>query len=373
MSGQDYSSISVYNNNIFGTQLIFFRANPQQVTDLGMFIKFTNDDSKINAIENIFIVPESYFSIADLVQHQITRAGNTISYYTYPWSEGAKKVTFSVSKLLSFSDYTPKNKKCFCYPTNYMTISNGIGNSILYKYEDFKSGSCTFEVQMSLGVGMSIILIPTNYKCRQSNSSFKNYDEQMPLAKFPTCSWSGDAYTNWLTQNAVNIPTQITGALTGAGTSAFNSANAKSETSQVGGAITGGANLALSIGNLIGQFYQASLLPNTSNGQNCADVNFSERNNNLIIWKMRARLEDLKKVDDYFTRFGYKILHVKVPELHSRLYWNYIEIGTGEHFAHGDVPQNDLDVIDSIAQRGFTVWHSHDAIGNFSLTNSIIV
>ena len=61
-----------------------------------------------------------------------------------------------------------------------------------------------FDLQLSVGVGGSGRLVPRGYK----NIDY-NYDESIPLGKFPTCSWSSDAFTNWLTQNAVNIGTEI--------------------------------------------------------------------------------------------------------------------------------------------------------------------
>ncbi|MBQ2350319.1 MAG: hypothetical protein II393_03535, partial [Cytophagales bacterium] len=56
----------------------------------------------------------------------------------------------------------------------------------------------------SVSVGGSVRLVPRNYK-----NIDKNYDESLPLAKFPTCSWSSDAFTNWLVSNAVNIGSQV--------------------------------------------------------------------------------------------------------------------------------------------------------------------
>ena len=128
----------------------------------------------------------------------------------------------------------------------------------------------------------------------------------------------------------------------------------------------------MNIAGLIGDFKKASLLPNVEQGQNTGDVLYSTENNNFRFYKMRCNVESWKIIDDYFTRYGYKILRVKIPEINSRTYWNYVEIGNGETLAVGDIPQADLDIINKVAQRGFTIWHNHANIGNYNLTNSIV-
>lgn len=55
---------------------------------------------------------------------------------------------------------------------------------------------------MFLLSGASIKCSPINYK----NSQEIDIEEEGIIAgKFPTLSWSEDAYVNWLTQNSVNI------------------------------------------------------------------------------------------------------------------------------------------------------------------------
>lgn len=69
---------------------------------------------------------------------------------------------------------------------------------------------------MCLSLGGSIKCIPINY----GNSSIQNEDEGIICGKFPTLSWSEDLYTNWLTQNGVNLSVGISKEVLG--TSAGN-------------------------------------------------------------------------------------------------------------------------------------------------------
>lgn len=69
---------------------------------------------------------------------------------------------------------------------------------------------------MCLFLGGSIKCIPINY----GNSSLQNEEEGLICGKFPTLSWSEDLYTNWLTQNGVNLSVGISKEVLG--TSAGN-------------------------------------------------------------------------------------------------------------------------------------------------------
>lgn len=87
---------------------------------------------------------------------------------------------------------------------------------------------------------------------------------------------------------------------------------------------------------------------------------------------MRCKTEYLKIIDDYFTRFGYAINRVKVPNITGRKTWNYVEIGESEDIGNGSVPTLFMETINSACRKGVTIWHNHSAIGNFNLDNSII-
>lgn len=87
--------------------------------------------------------------------------------------------------------------------------------------------------------------------------------------------------------------------------------------------------------------------------------------------KMRCKKEYLEIIDNYFSRFGYKINTVKLPNITGRTYWNYVEIGGTEEIGYGTAPSASMQVINGACRKGTTIWHNHSNIGNFNLTNSI--
>ena len=87
---------------------------------------------------------------------------------------------------------------------------------------------------------------------------------------------------------------------------------------------------------------------------------------------MRSKKQYLKIIDDYFTRFGYAIKSLEMPNITGRTYWNYVEIGDEEEIGYGDVPHKFMDQINKACRKGVTIWHNHTNIGNWDLTNTIV-
>lgn len=87
---------------------------------------------------------------------------------------------------------------------------------------------------------------------------------------------------------------------------------------------------------------------------------------------MRCKKEYLQIIDDYFSKFGYKINRVKLPNIVGRTNWNYVEIASTEEIGYGDVPSTAMEQINTACRNGVTIWHNHTNLGNFSLDNSIV-
>lgn len=362
--GTQFAGITVYNNTVFGTQLFFIHI--QNLTDfrnLYLLIARTNMDGHVEDIQNIFIVPDVAITVASLTEHTAKMGDDlTFNFYTMSFKTDVEKFDTTIEKLHSYYDYTPKNNKCFVYPYNYLFVSNNQGSNNIYKYEDFTSQDCVFENQFSLAVGCSGRIVPKNYKRMPTND-----DEALPLGKYPTCAWSSDAFTNWLTQNSVNLATNLAMV---AGGIALSVATMGTATPAVVGGLA--LSTAGNIAGTIGQFNQASLLPNISGGQATGDVVWGSNRNLFTFRQMRVKTEYLRIIDDYFTRFGYAVKRLEMPNITGRQYWNYVEIGNSENIGFGDVPSKYMEIINNACRRGVTIWHNHANVGNYSLNNTIV-
>lgn len=287
--GTQYAGITVYDNTVFGTQLFLFNITDlSSFVDVGLLLFRTNADGHIEDVQNIFILPDVAIEPSRLTQHTASVGGQSFSFYTIGYDLMPEKFNTVINKITAFSDYTPKNNKCFVYPYNYLFVSNNQGSNNIYKYEDFNTANCVFENQFSIAIGGSGRIVPKNYKGMATND-----DEALALGKYPTCAWSSDAFTNWLTRNSVNMAVSL--GLT---------AGAIASTIATGGATAGAVmSVAGNIGSTIGQFYQASLLPNINGGQANGDVIWACNRNMFSFRQMRVKTEYLKIIDDYFTRF----------------------------------------------------------------------
>lgn len=353
-----------YTKNVFGSNIYLFRLDDDGIYYLEHFLYIVNMQEHIADIHEIFIVPsflipsDSYTPISFYygpVGSEVDCVTAKIRYDSVHAYEPIKR-TYNINKKTSFNDYQCKNNKCYCYPYNYLLATNNVGSQNIYKYEDFTSSKCNFELQMSLSIGASARVVPLNYK--SYNRNYSNIEESLTVAKYPTCSWSSDAYVNWLTSTAVNISQEVLGT------------KATNIIGKAGEVISG--FLPNIVQGAVGDFSKELLLPQVTGGNSTGDVNFANGNQAIRFIPMRAKTECIKIIDNYFSKFGYKVVEVKKPAINSRRYWNYIQIGNGEIFASGNIPQDDLQTINSIAQSGVTMWHDHDAIGNYSLSNSIV-
>ena len=382
-SGKQFDGVRVYNRCVTGHNLFLFKldidsrrdptthdldpdyrdTHDPDIYDLTDFIQITNKDGHIEDFKDMFIIPgacidENDLTIASVLRYiQAEGYNKTSQYYITPQSFSPETYSVSIPKVHSFTGITIKNNKCYTYPYNYLLVTNNNGNENIYKYEFFTdSTNATFETQLSLSIGISGRCVPTNYKGIEYD-----INESVPLGKYPTCGWTADSYTNWLTQQAVNLPTKIVGSVGGALT-------ATAFYGPAGGLIAGVGSII----DMIGGFYPESLKSNIEGGGNTGDVNYATLNNTFVYRCMRSKKEDIEIIDKFFTRFGYKINETKTPNLTGRTYWNYIKIGGNDRFATGNIQSKFLDTINQIAQQGVTIWHNHSNIGNFDLNNTIV-
>lgn len=263
------------------------------------------------------------------------------------------------------------------YPYNYLYVTNNNGASNIYKYEDFFDTDCNFEVQYIMCMGGQVRLVPKNYKESDQTYTLYNYDESIPLTKYPTYSWSSDAYTNWLTQNDINLKTDIiniAGSSASAGMNSIPSNTKKSMSADIPLLVGSESIMSASVGlmNYYDRFYKAELMPNITGGNNTGDLCNVNGSQTFTFKLMRSKNEYLQQIDSYFNRVGYKVNVIKQPNITGRTYWNYLEIAPTEEIGYGEVPSISMQTINNACRKGVTIWHDHTNLGNYSLTNSIV-
>ena len=278
--------------------------------------------------------------------------------------------------------YTPKNNKLYTYPYNFFCVTNNIGTTGVFHYEDFADPNyCKFTIYGTLSIGCSIKAIPINYKNLgripvptptptptpvPAPATNLPQIEGVACAKYPICTWDSDLFTNWLTQNGVNLAIEgikagglIIGgtALTLAGGGALSL-----------GTVGMGVNKAL---DLVSQVHEHSLIPPQMNGSvNSGDINYTMGYNGFSVYRQHLKKEYCEIIDNFWSMYGYKINTTKVPNITGRRNWNYIK--TVDCNIEGYIPQEDLNEIKGMFNNGVTIWHNASTFLDYSQNNDII-
>lgn len=87
----------------------------------------------------------------------------------------------------------------------------------------------------------------------------------------------------------------------------------------------------------------------------------------LISYQITPEYIDL--LQDYFGKYGYKVHKVKIPNIHTRQNWNYIQT-VGANIV-GNIPQMFIEGLEQLFNQGITIWHTTD-VGNYNLPNNEI-
>ena len=337
---------TIYNGIVSGTQYFKF-ADASDVADK---LNDVTAKGQIDAINGLFMAPSNLTALRPNSTTEIASSNSPVSY------------TNTINKQTTLNGYTPRNKKLLIGDYNYLLVSNNNGNSIVLRYEDFTNSNCTFLIKMCLTAGCSIRMIPTNFK------NVSQADEYgINLGKLPICSYPCDMYTNWLTQNSINVMgMQITSDDINLASSVVNTVGSIAS-KNVGGAIGG----VLDIGNSLIAKKQHELIPPQSRGNlNAGDVITAAGKNTFHFYKMSIKQEYARIIDGFFDMFGYKVNVVKIPNITGRTNWNYVK--TIECNFDGDIPQTDLNIIKSMFNNGVTLWHNPSTMLDYSQSNNIV-
>ena len=376
------------------------------VDQLSVFIDYLNQSALIGAIYNMFMLPVSISTWAP--------KNSNVSYLTYDEEGNSTEATVNLrwfylssttyktldtlhcttptnfryagSTLVS-NGYTPHNNKLYTYPYCCIQLSNNNGGIANYMYEYFDNkNDCQIKVNGTVSQGGSIIAYPLNYKGRSSN-----WDEPLDMAKFPTCSWSTDSYTNWLTQNGVSRGNRYRYA-----NEDFVRSNVKtavSAASSLGnmyfedgftpmGIFNTVANAGMSawdtkvqkdraIDSLEEENYRAKLVPDAiNNGTATPEVLYSMGTFEYTAWALTITGERAKQIDAYFDRFGYTVNNYDniVQAITSRSKWNYIK--TADCHINANIPDEDLVQIEELFNSGITFWKNPNEVYRYDLGGS---
>ena len=115
-----------------------------------------------------------------------------------------------------------------------------------------------------------------------------------------------------------------------------------------------GAAGGASLGHLLMQGYQASKLPDRVSLASNESV-ISRRGFSIDFIGTAPSTEDITRIDNYFSMFGYRVNEYSVPNPYSHVNWDYIQ--TGNCTISGDIPLDAKLQIENQFNSGVRLWH----------------
>ena len=338
------------------------------------------------SIINIYMLPKTLVGTCNELSLTVTLDNGIGGTTTYTVSGlGVPSSTTGVTSLGSYNfnkphtlaNFIPKNQKLLTYPYCYFNISNNSGTSIPFHYEDFITEKVQFKCEGTFGASGNTKALPLNYKYLGNENSL---DYSITGGKYPICSWKSDSYTNWLTQNAVNMQTQWRSTMISAATDVIGGIATGFAAGGTVGAVVGGIGGTIGAGKeIIGTAREQHLAKTSANfvpdqvGGNLSagDFVWAKYRTPFTFMPMCIKPQIARCIDEYFSQFGYKCNRVKIPNIKGRRNWNFVK--TVGCYIDGDVPQTDLQEIKNMFDRGVTIWHDPVQFGNYGADNDIIV
>lgn len=369
---------SVYTGLYSGLKYIIF----DDYTSVSNFIRAYNNEGKTDAIYSVFVLPRALFPTLTRYQTTYNPLSLPITLYIANNSDDYIDMytTPDITTPTALDGYTPQNNKLFIGDYNYLMVTNNVGQNYTYKYEDFINNTARFKTVGAITMGGSIKAIPMNYKkfLDDESESMYSWSYGITAPKYPTCSWITDPYTNWLTQNSINVLGVEINKEDQAGLGLLSiAAGGLLMATGVGGMAGAGLMLggATSMFNNMQQNYQHDKIPLQANGSTSSgDITYSAGHMYIPCFKMTIKQQYARSIDEFFTRFGYKTNRLKLPNQTGRTYFNYVEIGSSEIIGYPNdkgCPADAMEEINRIYRNGVTLWHDHNRIGNYN-DNTII-
>lgn len=382
----------VYMNMYSGTSLTVFGT----VEAFSNFMTALSNNGQQDAVSAVYMVPR--YALGEVT-------GKSDGYGW--WVNGNQKTP---SKTLDYKlgfttldGYKPKNNKMYCYPFEYVELTNFMGENQKLRLEFFGSdGAVHLERTGGADVNSKCMYIPKNY-----NGITRATELALNMPQYPSVNW---VYQTWAnnygaskftyyvpfsdqeiqanslvdlpTWNYVGNATSQTAELMGQTLSTITQALSQSKSAAGMRDVVGssGALMASAVRNTADTYLgsaqiQADLAkqvrqPNTSRGGTNSSTCLANIGSfTMGLRKYTCRAEFAKMCDDYLSAFGYNVSEFKHPNLTGRASWNYVKtIGMQ---LHGKIPSDAMQSLQNMFDRGITLWHTWD-VGNYGLDNSIV-
>lgn len=411
---------AVFNGITMNATYVYLKS----VSDLNVFLSEMNSSGSIDSVSALFAVNKDFiesvctvtkasdigvnFGRSDFID------GETIKRYIY-YAPNIITGMADIHKSDSFScitvaGYEPKNRKIFHYPFCKWVIDANNGDSVELRPELLHTAvEVIIDEKYALDVELKIRAIPRHYAITDSFAAtagyaFFNVDNSVSLNGSISVPFTKDNAAVWSALNRNVTATQLKTAKikliadnafgimdVASGFSAMGAnlalVNPSSITGAIGAARQGTSEVtdmgravmrdAMQLAEIKANIRDKSNLPSQLMNMTYDDT-WAAQNGMM---KFTARhmcppLSEVKKYDNYLSKYGYATNMFKTPNLTGRANWNYVkttEITIAPVAQNSYAPTDtELRFIEDIFNKGVTFWHIND-VGNYGdYTNEIV-
>lgn len=281
--------------------------------------------------------------------------------------------TVELSDFPQIYGYTPRNRKLYTYPYCYLEVTNNRGNTGEYRYEWFSSEKSTeptifkpnFVENFEFSLEPTTNLTPVRYGLENEIDGL-NKRVYMSIQGYPMVGISGDAYTQWATNQGLGFAFKSgIGVVGGIATAVAGSA--------VGSMPLVYGGLSSAIGGV------TSAITTLNEIKNAPDISVSQTSSQILMLDGKTQgfgyyhkcitKEFAEIIDGYFDMFGYKVCKVKKPNIGTRPEYNYVKMQNAVIVGH--CPSQYEQVIVNCLNNGITFWRRPSNVGDYSVDNTI--
>lgn len=271
----------------------------------------------------------------------------------------------SITRPDNLDGYTPRNNIMYCDPYIYLEVVAGNGNKRSYRFEDLETPA-DFVLYYPILPGSAPFVYPTMYNGTVGTTS---ETMQRSVSKYSVCgnptpngALSQDAFNEWMSQNGGKMTASLLNSVSNATLSASSSVLSQNIMG-VAGAVM---QPAISYVNYLGTLRDAKNLNDSYFGLNSPNSFEPALCNNFCFTTYTLRERDARRIDNFYSRYGYLIEDVTSLNISSRTIFNYIET-RGIHIS-GNLPDYARLQIAQAFDRGITIWHTTNNFGEYNDT-----
>lgn len=268
--------------------------------------------------------------------------------------------------------YTIRNKKLLNSQFTYIHGNSHSGEEMTWLPEYVNGTTFAGEVHVAYNPEFAMMFVPRYMG--STDVGKRGIDYGLPFNQVVHCTWNSMGYLGSAIKGAVKVAGVIAATVATGGAAApaaLSTAVGTAAPAAIGptmsGAMQTGAR-AVQAGTQLGDLSEIfDTKGQSSRGSPPTDIlTFALGLHGFDFRRMCPDKETLERFDTFFDMFGYQVNKVKVPNLDTRVSWNYVKLN--RPCIYGSVPVEGMAVIRSAFSRGIRLWHV-DAVGDYSIQN----